>query len=100
MCVGIPVIPTAFLDKEFLLNEFTMLRRLNEKDAFDKPIQFLIKDKLQIRINCGEEDNFFYTFQFWKNKWHTVDEDPFDLLNNFNEQQKGKVKSALKRIKK
>ena len=98
ICVGTPMIPTSIIDTSFKLNKKALLNRINEIDAFDVPLELQSKDLLEIVINNNIKgiDRFTYCFKFIKNKWKAVGADPFDLMNNYDEEQSGKIKSALK----
>lgn len=93
--------PTDMLDLNFVENQSALLKRLNEPDAFDIPIELKPKDQLEIVINNKPNfhDAFTYSFKYYKGKWTAVATDPFDLMNRFDEEQSGKIKSALKRKK-
>lgn len=87
-------------DPNFETNQYTLLTRLNEPDAFDVPLQLQNNDKLVITINCqpGEMDKLFtYAFDYRNGKWVTSDDNPFDLINEYNEEAFGKLKSAVTR---
>jgi hypothetical protein len=69
--IGMPIIPTSMTDPNFILNENTLLNRLNESDAFDFPIKPLNKDLFEIVINnyaSDFENRFTYIFLFKKGK--------------------------------
>lgn len=98
--IGTAMIPTYAIDPNFVFNETTLLNRLNEPDAFDFPIQPLNKDLFEIVINNHASDyikRFTYTFLYKKDKWIVSDADPFTIMNHYNEEKSGKIKSALKR---
>jgi hypothetical protein len=98
--LGDPIMPTSMRDPNFEINQSTLLVRLNEPDAFDVPLQSQTKDKLVITINCqsGEMDNLFtYAFAYKNGKWITSKDDPFDLINNYNEKAFGKLKLPIRR---
>lgn len=98
-CMGEPMMPTSMRDLSFEDNQATLLNRLNEPDAFDVPLKFKAKDLLEIVINNTSDfyETFTYTFKFKKGKWEAEETDPFDIMNNFDEENSGKIKSALKR---
>jgi hypothetical protein len=103
ICIGMPIMPTSLTDLNFIINETTLLNRLNESDAFDFPIQPLNKDLFEIVINNNApdyENRFTYTFLFKKGKWIGSDADAFTIINHYKEEKAGKIKSALKRKKK
>ena len=99
ICMGLPMMPTSMSDLNFVENQAVLLKRLNEPDAFDVPIEFKPKDQLEIVINNRPNfyDAFTYSFKYYKGKWTSVETDSFDLMNRFDEEQCGKIKNALKR---
>lgn len=101
-CMGEPMIPTSMIDSSFAENQATILNRLNEIDAFDIPLKFKAKDLLEIVINNNSkcQDSFTYSFKYKKGKWMAEETDPFEIMNHFDEENSGKIKSALKRINK
>ena len=85
-------------DANFVINQSILLVRLNEPDAFDVPLQLRTNDKLVITINCrsGEvDDPFTYAFDYKNREWTTSTDDPFDLINQYNEEAFGKLKSPI-----
>jgi hypothetical protein len=102
MCVGEPMMPTYMSDLNFEENQSVLVKRLNEPEAFDIPIKFKSKDQLEIVINNNNSSiygTFTYSFEFKKNIWKTIETDPFDIMNHFDEEKSGKIKNALKRKK-
>lgn len=97
--MGLPMMPTSMSDLNFVENQAVLLKRLNEPDAFDVPIEFKPKDQLEIVINntLNFYEAFTYSFKYYKGTWTAIEADPFDLMNHFDEEQSGKIKSALKR---
>lgn len=97
-CMGEPIMPTSMRDLSFEENQSTLLNRLNESDAFDVPLKFKAKDLLEIVINNTSDfdETFTYTFKFKKGKWEAEETDPFEIMNHFDEENSGKIKSALK----
>ena len=98
--MGEAIMPTSMTDPIFILNESTLLTRINETDAFDTPLKLSTKDRLEIVINNNAVDyfkRFTYTFEFKKDKWNAIESDPFELMNHYEEEKSGKIKSALKR---
>lgn len=98
-CMGLPMMPTSMRDLSFEDNQATLLNRLNEPDSFDVPLKFRAKDLLEIVINNTSDfyETFTYSFKFKKGKWEAEETDPFDIMNHFDEENSGKIKSALKR---
>lgn len=88
------------IDLNFVENQSVLLERLNQADAFDQPMEFKPKDQLEIVMNNTPNfyDAFTYSFKYYKGKWTIAETDPFDLMNNFDEANSGKIKNALKRI--
>ena len=91
--IGMMQPPTAFRDPNFKLNRNVILDRLNDGEAFDKPIDFEKKDRLEVVITLGKEQ-FYYYFKYSGRKWIPVSEDAFELEKDFDEVQKGPIKSA------
>lgn len=98
ICIGLPLMPTDMIDLNFVENQSALLKRLNEPDAFDVPIEFKSKDQLEIVINSTPDfyEAFTYSFKYIKGKWMAEETTPFDLMNHFDEEQCGKIKNALK----
>jgi hypothetical protein len=89
--IGMLEPPTAFRDPNFELNQNVILDRLNDGEAFDKPLEFEKKDRLEVVIKLGKEQ-FFYYFQYRGRKWKAVKEDPFELESNYDFKRGGRVK--------
>lgn len=98
-CMGMPIMPTYITDLSFEENQTTLLNRLNEVDAFDIPLKFKAKDIIEIVINntSAYQDPFTYSFKYKKGKWIAEETDSFEIMNHFDEENSGKIKSALKR---
>jgi hypothetical protein len=45
--MGQPIIPASITDSNFIINESTLLIRINEPDAFDTPLKLSSKDRLE-----------------------------------------------------
>lgn len=99
MCMGSPIMPSDMIDLNFVENQSVLLERLNQADAFDQPMEFKPKDQLEIVINNTPnfQNAITYSFKYYKGKWSITETDPFDLMNNFDEANSGKIKNALKR---
>jgi hypothetical protein len=101
ICVGQPIFPIlSMIDINCKVNKTVLLDRINEVDAFDVPLSLQNKDILEIVINNNNAmgiDSFTYTFKFVKDKWKAVENDVFKIMNDYEEEQSGKIKSALKR---
>lgn len=73
---------------EFKTNNTILCNRLNEKDAFDKPIDFKQNDKLEVVFNDTDFDGqnrSVHCFVYRKGIWKISEFDAFELTNNFNE---------------
>ena len=99
--MGEPMMPTSMRDLSFEDNQATLLNRLNEPDAFDCPLKFKAKDLMEIVINNTSDfyETFTYFFKFKKGKWMAEEADSFDIMNHFDEEKSGEIKSALIRKK-
>ena len=96
--LGSPILPTSMRDLNFEINQSTLLARLNEPDAFDLPLQLKTDDRLVVTINCQSdevENPFTYAFDYKNGEWITSTDDPFDLINNYNEETFGKLKLPI-----
>jgi hypothetical protein len=97
--VGEPMMPTSMIDSNFEENKVLLLNRINEMDAFDVPLSLQSKDLLEIVINNNVKavDRFTYTFKFIKGKWKAIEGDYFEIMNNYEDEESGKIKATLKR---
>ena len=79
------------------LNQNTILNRLQEKDAFDKDIQFKDDDCLQIFIKEEISDVFYehtiYRFQFNEGNWEKDEYNPIDFNHLYDEIKWGKFEN-------
>lgn len=77
--IGDFMIPPGLIDSNFDTNKQTILKRLNQPDAFDKVIDFQNNDKLHIVLNDSIEtkEDTIYAYSFNKGKWV---EDQYDYL--------------------
>lgn len=93
MTLGEPSLPTEFKDPEFSINRDTLLQRVNEHDAFDKPVDLKRKDKLELVLNSkGDYDKvLFYVFEYTGRKWKYVEHDPFELMDHYYEMDSGEL---------
>ena len=88
MVMGMPVMPLDYLQPNYLLNAQIVGDRLNEKDAFDKIIEFKPKDQLEIVINnlsVDELDRMSFCFIFKKGKWVKKKYDTFEIMSHYDE---------------
>lgn len=97
--MGSPMFPTSEMDPNFIINNEVLLNRLNDRDAFDSPLEVLCKDLIEIVIknNVKGIEPFTYSFKFIKGTWKAVDEDSFEIMNNYDKEQSGNIKAALNR---
>ena len=94
MMMGMQILPTSFRDTNFVFNVSLILDRLNDGEAFDKPIAFNKKDRLEVVLKTdSNDDSYSYNFQFGGKKWKEVEEDPFELMNYYDQEKEGKVKT-------
>lgn len=99
ICLGESILPTSMLDFNFNENLEALVSRLNEVDTFDIPLEFQPKDILEVVINNNSRthDPSHYTFKYNNGKWETTENDPFEIMNHYDEKVTGKIKNALKR---
>jgi hypothetical protein len=86
--LGSTQMPADFLKPNYTINVETFIKRLNEPDAFDKPIKFKSKDRIEIVLNNlseNESDRTTYCFAFKKGIWSEIQYDFFELRNEFDE---------------
>jgi hypothetical protein len=96
--IGICAPPTSFRDRNFKLNERTILDRLNSGEAFDRPMEFRKNDKLEVVLKLGDlQEAFSYYFKFCGRKWMATKEDYFELATKFKEVKQGAVGLASTR---
>jgi hypothetical protein len=79
----------------FPLNRDRILKRLNDKDAFDQPMHFMENDRMQIVIEgSGEKGNdvpFSYNFIFNEGEWKYQQTSPFELENDYLLHKTGRI---------
>jgi len=96
--VGIPMFSPEFI-LNYEENKETILKRINEADAFDFDTDFKEKDHLEIVLNNSNAEISkiaFYCFIFKNGKWQETEFDTFHLMSWFNEHQFGKIKGLKK----
>ena len=99
VCVGTYMMLNEKAQAFFELNTSTLLKRLDDSDAFDVDLDLKNKDILEVVINNisrNYEDQITYAFEYNKGKWKSIEYDFFELKNEFEEKQAGKMKSVLK----
>lgn len=90
--LGSTQMPADFLKANYTLNVETFIKRLNEPDAFDKPIKFKSKDRIEIVLNNlseNEKDQMTFCFEYKKRQWSEIQYDFFELRNEFDEMEFG-----------
>jgi hypothetical protein len=82
--MGEPIMPFGFLNTDYESNRLTLLKRLNESDAFDKVLDIQINDKLHIVFNnlSKVEQPIIYAYQYINGKWVEDEYDWFELKNH------------------
>jgi len=98
MMMGSVMFEYKIIDPKDVMNENTIIARLNENDAFDVAKTFKNKDVIKVTINNKPkkgERTYSYSFQYRKKKWEVFHEGPFELANDFDKEAKGKIKSVL-----
>lgn len=86
--VGSTQMPDDFLKPNYTLNAETFIKRLNEPDAFDKPIKFKSKDRIEIVLNNlseNESDRMTFCFEYKKRLWSEIEYNFFELRNEYDE---------------
>ena len=85
LCVGDAIMPYQLMPY-FQLNKQTLANRLNEPNAFDKPITFRAKDQLEIVINnlLDETKRMVFCFQYKNGKWIEEEYNPLELTSQYN----------------
>ena len=87
-CMGMPIFPYELMQSNYNVNQQTIIKRLNEGDAFDKKIEFKSKDLLEIVLNnLSDKDSkkMIFCFVYKKGNWVAEEYDPFDLMNRYDE---------------
>ncbi len=93
--MGTPMMPNYLTDPNFIVNNSTLVNRLNEPDAFDFPTAFKPKDQLVIVLNNLAKDyhkRLTYCFKFKNGRWVSEEYDVFELMNRYEEHAFGKMK--------
>ena len=82
--IGEPMMPFGFLDSDYESNRLTLLKRLNEPDAFDKALDLQINDKLHIVFNnlSKIKPQIVYAYLYNNGKWVEDEYDWFELKNH------------------
>ncbi len=81
-------------DDLFELNQATLLDLLNNQNPFDADLSFMDKDVFVVCLNNNDyENNLKYVFKYHTNEWKESSLDFFELENEFEEVDFGKLKS-------
>ncbi|MEY3786413.1 MAG: hypothetical protein RIQ94_1430 [Pseudomonadota bacterium] len=86
--IGEPIMPYEMPHPNYGINAATLTTRLNDNDAFDIAIKFEEKDQLEIVFNNLTKDPLkilTYHFKYTNGKWFEEDNDPFDLMNHYDD---------------
>lgn len=67
-----------------------VLKKLNNNTLFDKSINFVDKDRLQVSIELNQV-NLNYGFEFEDNSWSEIEYDYFTWANSYEEKNGGEV---------
>ncbi len=100
ICVGTYIMPNEKAMGFLEINTKTLVKRLNEPDAFDVVLELKNKDILEVVLNNNSknyEDRITYAFEYKKGKWKSIEYDFFELMNEFEETDAGKMKNVLKK---
>lgn len=81
-------------------NPKILLKKLNEQNIFDKPLEFFEKDRLLISVQFRENEcRTDYGFEYKKGKWKIKEFDYFGWMAEHYEFKEGKIKNAVARGK-
>ena len=78
-------------------NKETLLKRVNEADAFDINLNPQPKDRLQLNFITSPDrwDCLTYGFEFIEGKWIEYDYHPFEWEEHHTDESFGKIKDAV-----
>lgn len=93
MVLGEPSLPTEYKDSNFKVNKEQLLERVNDNDAFDKPLNFKRKDRLKLVLNSNQDydNHYVYEFEYTGKSWRYVSHDPFHLMSHYDKVDYGKL---------
>jgi len=96
MTMGEPMFYDNLLQEHYIVNQQTLLNRLNEVDAFDQVMNFKDEDQLEIAINNRKNDKsrMVFCFKYKNGKWIEEGYDVFGLMNHYDEYMFGKFKNV------
>ena len=97
MVLGEPSLPTEYKDPNFKINREQLLARVNEPEAFDKPLDFKRKDRLELVLNnkLDYDKIYIYEFEYTGKEWKYVSHDPFNLMNHYHEIDSGELNDVF-----
>lgn len=87
--------PPMLMDEQMVqYNEETLLKRVNETDAFDVDLQPKSKDRLEIVLTCNEHfgGDLHIGFEYKKGQWVACEYDLFEWTWKHTEDAFGKLK--------
>lgn len=91
--IGEAVTDFPFIEFDYKTNQTTLVKRINETDAFDIPLVFQDKDILEIVFNSNDSfKRSIYGFKYNKGIWKIHEIDSFYLMGHFDEMEFGKIK--------
>ncbi|HZG72225.1 MAG TPA: hypothetical protein VEY51_11890 [Chondromyces sp.] len=95
MIMGEPIMPIEINEATDLINKETLLKRVNERDAFDVQLNPREGDRLQLTFSCQGENGIgmiHYGFEYRNGKWEEEDYEVFDWKRKHEEEDFGEVK--------
>lgn len=93
--VGEPISTFHNLLPAYEENKSLLGRRLNDIDAFDKPILFKEQDRMEIVLFNGMENQMMFSYFFQNGTWQEEEPDIFELMSTYNENKSGTFKQVL-----
>lgn len=67
-----------------------VLKKLNNNTLFDKSIDYVDKDRLQVSLELNQV-NLNYGFEFQHNIWSEIEYDYFTWINRYEEKNGGEI---------
>jgi hypothetical protein len=80
--MGIAIMPQYLNRPDYIENQFKLVGRLNDLDAFDFAIQPLEGDRFEIVLNSLTKQRAEYHFIYQDNNWEMDDYDYFEVTNH------------------
>jgi hypothetical protein len=96
LVIGQPMLPFLIDEQTHLLNRETLLKRVNEADAFDIDLKPKQNDRLQLSFNFGDTiyDRIDYGFLYRNKKWIVTGFDSLEWMWKHEEEKFGKIENA------